>query len=259
MAKPKAEKDTNVEVLTINKGVFTACVLGTTPMILNRMSEKARHQLLYPSQKANAAERASRLKHDPMEEFRASPYVDGDDDGVTYLQQLSACFKKAIMSVAVDLPGSSKAQIGRLTWVEGERVSLYGVPQMLMSIVRSADMNKTPDVRTRAIVPQWACKVTVSYIMPLLKEQAVVNLLAAAGQMNGIGDWRIQKGAGTYGSYELVDETDVRFKAIVKNGGRATQLKAMKAPEFYDDETRELYTWFDTEIGRRGAKKLRAV
>jgi hypothetical protein len=27
-----------------------------------------------------------------------------------------------------------------------------------MTPVRSADMNRTPDVRTRAILPEWACK-----------------------------------------------------------------------------------------------------
>lgn len=250
------KKETEIDVLKVDHGRLDFCVLGTTPLILNRMSEKALHQLLMPSGRKTTAEKASTMKHNPMEEFQASPYTDEDESAPTFIQHLSSAFKGAIKSAALDIPGSSKAQIGRLTWVNGERVAIYGIPKLFMSVTRSADINKTPDVRTRAIVPEWACYVSVSFVKPLLREQGVANLLASAGIMQGVGDWRPGKGSGTYGQFELVDANDKRFNQIVKHGGRGPQMAAMDEPECYDAESRELLSWFDVEARRRGFKAV---
>ena len=80
-----------------------------------------------------------------------------------------------------------------------------------MSITRSADKNRTPDVRTRAILPEWACKLRIAYTKPILREQAIFNLLAAAGLQSGVGDWRQEKGSGSYGAFKLVNADDPDF------------------------------------------------
>lgn len=250
------KKETEIDVLKVDHGRLDFCILGTTPLILNRMSEKVLRELLMPKGKKTASEKASTLKHQPMEEFRASPYTDPDEDAPTLLQHLSSAFKGALKSAALDLPGANKSQIGRLTWVNGERVSIYGVPKIFMSVTRSADINKTPDVRTRAIVPEWACRVSVSFVQPILREQGVANLLASAGITQGVGDWRPGKGSGTYGQFELVSADDVRFQHVLKHGGRAVQVSAMEHPEAYDRETEELLAWFDVESKRRGFKMV---
>jgi hypothetical protein len=248
----KAEKETTIDILKLEEGRLDFCVLGTTPIILNRMSEKARRELLLPRGRKTAADKAASLKHDPLAEFRTSPYTDPSDRGPTLLQFLSTAFKGAMMTAALDMPGVNKSQIQRLVWVNEERIALYGVPKLLMSVTRSADMNKTPDIRTRAIVPEWACRLSVSFRKPILREQGIANLLAAAGVTPGVGDWRVGKGSGIYGQFELVDSDDERFTRIVENGGRAAQVAAMEAAEPYDLETEELLAWFTDEKQRRG-------
>lgn len=250
MAKGK-DNGEGITIVKVDRGLATFCILGTTPIILNRMSEKAMHELLMPKKKT-AADRASSLKHDPMTEFLASPYIDPNEDGPTYIQHLSTAFKCAIKDSALDVPGSSKAQIGRLCWVERERLPIYGIPKMLMSVTRSADMNKTPDVRTRCIVPQWATQITVSYVKPILNETSIVNLVVSAGMCQGIGDWRTGKGSGTFGAFEVVNKTDPRYLSIMKNGGRKAQVKAMDNVEYYDKETEDLFAWFQKEVKARG-------
>jgi hypothetical protein len=128
-----------------------------------------------------------------------------------------------------------------------------------MAMVRSSDMNRTPDVRTRCIVPEWACRITVAFPVPILKEQTVSNLFAAAGMIQGVGDWRPEKGSATFGQFELVSEDDPDFQRIVKSGGREAQIKAMEIAEPYDIETEELLAWFVKEVDRRGFKNVKGV
>lgn len=252
MATKKADGPAEVQILQINHGEASVAVLGTSPFICNRMSAKAMHELLLPRGRLTAADKATRLKHEPIEEFRNSFYRSRDDSSPTLIQHLSTAFKGALMTAALDIPGARKAQIGRLLWVEGDYVDLYGVPQLHMSVTRSADINKTPDVRTRAIIPKWACFVTVRFVKPLLNEQSVVNLFGAAGMICGVGDWRQERGSGNYGSFELVQPDDERLTAIIKNGGRERQQQAVEKPIPYDDETEELLSWYHEDLKRRG-------
>ena len=141
------------DILKVSTGVFDCCILGTSPLILNRMSEKAKHELLLPRGRKTAVEKAMSLKHDPFAEYRASAHTLKNEQESTLLAIPATAFKGAIRTAALDMPGAKKAQIGRLTYIPGEYVGVYGLPRLFMSIVRSADMNRTPDVRTRAIVP----------------------------------------------------------------------------------------------------------
>jgi hypothetical protein len=216
------------------------------------MAEKARREMLMPAPRKNAAEKQSRLKHNPLEEFRASPYMLPDDQEPTLLAVMSSAFKGSMSTAALDLPGTKKAQIGRLVYVEGDYTPLYGMPQLLMSVVRCADINRTPDIRSRVIVPSWACRVIISFVTPLLKLQSVINLMAAGGVTSGIGDWRPEKGKGNYGQFRIADDNDPELLQILETGGRKAQIEAMEKPIAYNTETEDLLEWFTSEYSKRG-------
>lgn len=254
MATKPAQKDEALQIVEISTGTLTVALLGTTPLICNRMSEKAKRELLMPAPKKTAADKASNLKHDPLQEFRASPVTIEDDKAPTLIAMPATAVKGAMRSAALDLPGATKSQIGRLTYITGETIGVFGVPKVFSTIVRSADMNRTPDVRTRAMLPEWAMLVSITFVRPILREQSVANLLAAAGITIGIGDFRPEKGAGNYGQFRIVTPDDADFKRILKAGARKQQVAAMKDPEAYNAETEELLAWFDVEVRRRGFK-----
>jgi hypothetical protein len=250
-----AKKDDSSEVFItkVDQGVADFCIVGTAPLICNRMSQKALHELLMPRGRKTTAEKASTLKHEPLTEFRSSPYTNTADDGPTRIQLLASMFKGAMKTAALDIPGAFKSQIGRLTYVTGDRVNVWGVPQIFCAVTRSADKGRTPDVRTRAILPRWACRITVQFAQPIIKLQSVANLLAAGGITSGIGDWRVEKGSGSYGTYRIADETDPEYLAILQLG-REAQDAALENPVPYDDETDELLSWYGVEAKRRGFK-----
>lgn len=250
----KSASNEEIQIIQINTGTITVAVVGTTPLILNRMSEKAKRELLMPAPKKTAADKASNLKHNPLEEFRASPVRLRDAGAPTLLAVPSTAFKGAMRTAALDLPGAKKSQIGRLTYIPGEFVGVFGVPEIYSTIVRSADMNRTPDVRTRCIVPKWAALLNITFVKPIMREQAIANLLAAAGITVGVGDFRPEKGAGNYGQFEVVGADDERLIELMRTGGRAAQAAAMDDPQAYDEDTEELLSWFDVEVRRRGFK-----
>lgn len=255
--KPKAATGaatSEIQILEINTGRLDVFIKGTSPLILNRMSQKTWFELLAPQGRKSAAIKASSMKHDPLQEFRDSPYILKDPKSATLLGVMSSGFKKAMGTAALRTPGVKKTEIGQLVYVPGEFVEVFGVPKVFMAITRSADMNRTPDVRTRAILPEWACKLTVTFVKPALRETSIANLLAAAGIISGIGDWRQEKGSGSFGSFVLTSPDDADYKRIVSKMGRKAQQAALDEPEAYNDETSEMLAWFDVEMKRRGFK-----
>lgn len=241
---------TIIELPETEIGQIETGILGITPYLHNRMSEKARRTLLYPSPRKNAAERAANLKHDPVTEFRSSPYTLAGDEP-TLLAIMASSLKGAMMTAALDLPGASKAQIGRLVWIEGHYLPLWGDAKLHMAITRSADIGKTPDVRTRAITPEWGTVLTISFVMPLITQRTVMNLLSTGGRSAGVGDWRAERGKGTFGQFKLCSTEDPELQRIQKFD-RARQVAALEAAQPYDAEADELLTWFDAERRDRG-------
>ncbi len=152
MAKAMSNKTNDpafIEIEAVSTAAVTVCLLGQTALLQNRLAEKARHELLLPSPKKNAAEKAMNLKHIPYEEFVASMFRVRDEDELpTRLIIPGGAFRKAIAAAALDIPGSSKSQIGRLVRIVENNVPVYGLPQISCMIVRQAGIQKTPDVRT---------------------------------------------------------------------------------------------------------------
>ena len=255
MATKKKNEKAEIQVVEIQRGRVEFCIKGITPLICNRLSQKAQRELLFPAPKKNATARASTLKHDPIAEFQASPYTAKSKDSPTHIEGLSSWFHNAMADAALDLEGTNKSQIGRLTWVESDRVSIYGIPELLMATTRQANQQRTPDIRSRVIVPKWACRIAVTFTKPLLNPTAVTNLVVCAGLTQGVGDWRTQKGKGNYGAFEIVAANDPEFVSIMKHGGRASQVAAMENPACYDDETADLLSWFQSEVVSRGRQE----
>jgi len=253
----KASNDT-ISIAPIDTGVVNLAIIGNTPLYHHAMAEKARRTLLLGGGKKTSAEKAANVKHDPVEEYRASCYKIADDTAPTLIAMPAPAFKGVMRTAALDLPGTKRTEIGRLCWIQGYSVGIYGVPRLSMSVVRSADMARTPDIRTRAVMTEWACVISVSYVKPKLNQTSVVNLIAAGGITCGIGDWRQEKGSGSHGQFRIVGPNDKDFERILKNGGRAAQQQALAEPECYDAETEDLFAWYEAEIKRTG-RGLKAV
>lgn len=244
----KTERKSSEEITLVQAAPDTVSVwiLGKTPFISNRLAEKARQELLLPRGRLSTAEKASNLKHNPLVEFRSSMHRGKDKLFIP-----SGMVKGAIRTAALDTEGTKKTEVGRLVWVEGQELTIYGIPQLLMSVVRSADMNRTPDIRTRAIFPRWCVQVNVSFVRPKMTSRNVVTLLHNAGLTCGVGDWRPEKGNGSYGQFTLTDDKNPEVISLVENEGWDAQQEAIERPKFYDLDSEDLFDWFSLEASKR--------
>jgi hypothetical protein len=244
--------ETEIHVPELRRGVLRLRVIGQTPMFQNRMAAKAKQQLLVGGRKKTAADKAE-IKHHPIAEFRDS--LEQIKDGPTALGLRVVAMKAAMCTAALETAGITKTSAQRLLFMPGELAALYGTPQLRMDIVRSADINRTPDVRTRAFLPKWGAELEIHHVLPQLPVSSVVTLACNAGVLVGLGDFRQEKGKGAFGSFRVVteDTADAEWDDLVINHGRVRQLQAIDAPEFADDDTAELMSYFYHEEKRRAA------
>lgn len=243
-------------ITELNAETITFTIVGRTPLIINKLSNKAKHELLLPRGRKTTAEKALSLKHDPVQEFLDSVYVDRDPDSPTLLVMPATTIKKAMGLAAMRSDSGAKltkAKFLQLSWAEGVNFSVYGIPKLFMAIARTADV---PDVRTRAIVEEWCAEVTMTFLKPELHAKAMLQLAQNAGLLSGIGDWRPEKGSGTYGQFSVAMADDPRVQYLRANCGRDAQVEAMAAAEEFDEDTAELMAWFDTEVNDRGKRDL---
>jgi hypothetical protein len=250
MAIKKAEAGT-LHIDALKQGRVTLRIVGNTPLYFNAMSVKAKRTLLLGGGKKTAAEKKE-LKHDPEQEFRDSVYRL--PDGPTMLGFPAPGVKGAMATAALETPGVTKTSVQRLIFLPQQKVPVWGVPLLKMDVVRSADMAKTPDVRTRAFLPRWCAEVEISFVMPTLSAHSIVSLLSNAGAIVGIGDFRQEKGRGSYGTFRVIGEgnDDPEWSDLMAEA-RETQEAAMAMPEPADDDTRELMDILHDERLRRAA------
>ena len=250
MATKKAE--TSIHVPVLKQGIAKLRIIGTTPMFQNRMANKATHSLLVGSKKKTLAEKAL-IKHNPPDEYRNS--AEKVRDGPTALGLRVVAVKAAMCTAALETAGITKTSSQRLLFMPGDLTPLYGIPQLRMDIVRSADINKTPDVRTRCFIPKWGAEIEIKYITPQLSIASVVALLCNAGVLVGVGDFRQEKGKGSFGSFRVLGEgqEDHEWDDLVTNHGRMAQLAALENPEFANADTVELMEFYESEVKRRAA------
>jgi hypothetical protein len=257
-APPKKDGGSVINITYPRQDSIVVHLRGTTPLYHHAVAWDAQKELLLPSRRKNEAERAASVKHDPIREYRESAYKTIGGNHPTRLLMRADALKRALQTAALDTAGVYKTEIGRLVYVVPEHgiyLPVWGVPRLGMAVVRMSDQKRTPDIRTRAICIEWAARATIRYAVERFTPTAIVNLCARAGIFSGWGDYRQEKGTGSAGLWEVVNQDDPQWNAIVKTQGLAAQDRALATPEFFDHDSEALFTWYQEEIVRRGRQQ----
>lgn len=213
MAKQKneAEQTTHkVEIVPIKVGTFEVHIVGTTPLIMHKFSDKARQSIEDKQAKKHKGAREAR---DPKAECVAACYVMPDSPASAGEPKCqygvpSTWFKKAIVrTFEVGLADGLKGtQAKQTVFVEADMAGLIRLKctpyVMREDAVRLP--NKSLDLRYRPEFSEWSCKFRIRYNASVVSPEQIINVLSIAGFGGGVGDMRPEKCAsGSSGLFEV--------------------------------------------------------
>lgn len=229
--KPAKEKADNKKIiikpLKIVKANFK--IVGDSPLITHAWSEKAIKEIEDSQQGANTRDKRTKPKRDTYGEFMDSLYwLTPQPSERTKEAFLQACqngakfgfptsaVKEAIIMGAYRSGQISNTSTMRVTFQINAREGIllgtpdeFGIidyeepPVFRMDPVKIGGMNKTTDLRYRAMFNKWAMRLRVTMcdtgIFDLDTFFTAVNY---GGFMGGIGEWRIDK-KGNFGHFHF--------------------------------------------------------
>lgn len=175
-------------------------LVGTTPLISHKFSEKAQDKILQKQMKT-AQKTTGKEAKNPEQDFKDSLYVL--EDG-RYGFPLSG-FKNAAVDACSFMDGMKKTNTrGAFHLIDefgGGLAVLEGTPRMRKDTVRVG--MGTADIRYRGEFPKWKVNLLIKYNANAISPAQIVQLFNAAGFGIGVGDWRPQRD-GSCGMFEVV-------------------------------------------------------
>ena len=179
-------------------------ILGTSPLITHKFSEKAKRQMLDAMQ----GRKSPKEPKDPEREYRDAAYrLDNEGYGIPCI-----AFKSATVSAArffgksVTMVGLRQTLFiaGEFSKIEGMMLArIEGVPEMREDVVRVG--NGGTDLRYRPCWQEWSTTLDITFVKSMLTRDSVLSLVEAGGLGVGVGEWRPER-RGEYGTY-CIDPT----------------------------------------------------
>lgn len=178
-------------------------ILGTSPLLVHRFSEKARRQM---EEKQQGAATKAKEKRDPQADYFASMYVISgdprkDDEGVASdqckavhgmpaggIKNAMVRAGKACGAVMTDLRGAffikgdGVCDGTSMVRVHFDKCERFDAPVTLQGSTR--------DMRYRASYEGWRCELEITFNSSTVGIAQLVNLLRVAGFGVGLCEWR---------------------------------------------------------------------
>jgi hypothetical protein len=189
----KAKEVEVVSLPALQLKTIEITLVGDSPLISHRWSEKAKKQMLDKQMKK--AKQGKQAK-DPQQDYEDSLYKH-PDGGYGFP---TIAFKAAAVTAAVDAD-MYKTQARSSFHVDGELVKLDGKPAPREDMVKLS--GGVADLRYRAEFKKWSTTFTIKYNSSVISAEQIVNLFNIAGFGVGIGEWRPQKN-GSFGRFHVL-------------------------------------------------------
>lgn len=205
-------KDATVTIPAINIQYATIRVVGDSPLIVHKWSEKAKKEILDKQMKK--AKTKGHDAKDPVRDFIESLYwINGEPENKTeegFAHAIESGARFGFPSVAFKASAVSagyrsgvtkdKVSMNAAFHIDGELVEIKGIPEMREDMVRIG--MGTADIRYRGMFSKWSAIFQVKYNASAISLEQLVNLINLGGFACGLGEWRPEKG-GQFGMFHV--------------------------------------------------------
>ena len=199
--------DGQIVISRIGTETIRVPLIGMSPLITHKFSEKAKRQMLDAMQ---GIKRPKENKN-PEAEYEAAKYLL--DDGGLGIPAIA--FKSATVSAARFF-GKSVTMVGlrQTVFVGGEfskkegmmLARIEGDPEMREDVVRVG--NGGTDLRYRPCWQEWQTSLDITYVKSMLTRDSVLSLVEAGGLGVGVGEWRPER-RGEYGCFRINEDKPI--------------------------------------------------
>lgn len=200
-------------------------IVGLTPIIFHKFSEKAKKQMRDKQAKKATQGRETR---EPEKEYLSSFYYTADG----YIAFKAGAIKQAIVGAARSIDGVTMAELRgtlsvigdlddlipvlvddtrvkptKIKFTDGEgREDIFGIDTKNPNIVMREDTVTvgmgSADLRYRGQVSNWEMAFVVRFLENKISPEQVLNLIQYAGFSCGLAEWRPERN-GNYGTFEV--------------------------------------------------------
>lgn len=201
-----AATETSVVLPPLRIETIRVILIGDTPLIVHRWSEKAKKQMLDKQMKKASAGKEAK---NPEQDFKDSLYVLPDGGfGFPIIG-----FKAAAVTACTSIGGITKVAARQAFHVEGEFARIEGGdPTMREDMVRVG--MGTADIRYRGEFKNWHTTITVKHNRNVFSAEQVLNLFQTAGFAVGVGEWRPEKD-GQYGRFHVASSEEMKALGLI--------------------------------------------
>jgi len=183
-----------IELPKLNLVTIKLKLVGDSPLISHRWSEKAKKEILDKQMKKAKQKKEAKS---PERDFKSSLYPMPDGKGYGFP---AIAFKSAAVNACSHIDGVTKVEARGAFHISGELVKINGKPEPREDMVRVG--MGAADIRYRGEFKDWSCEMMIRYNSNVISSEQIANLFNTAGFAIGIGEWRPQKN-GMFGMFHV--------------------------------------------------------
>jgi hypothetical protein len=200
-----AKNEQTVSIPKIDIRHFTIRLVGDSPLIVHKWSDKAKKEMLDKQMKKAKTGREAK---DPWQDYVNSLYWLTEQPANPLQMEIDFAkfgfpaigFKASAVSAGYR-SGITKDKVSSYGafHIVGDMVEIQGKPEIREDMVR---IQQTTDIRYRAEFKQWSAEITIRYNANVMSMEQIINLFNLGGFAVGVGEWRPEKG-GSFGMYHV--------------------------------------------------------
>jgi hypothetical protein len=223
--KKEGNKIDLIEIPEIRREIFTLTIIGDTPLLCNRFSDRQKEKILDKQTKKAKTREAKNPAIDFIESMywiTEKPQINYDEEAQKveeiFLEALKKGAKFGFPSTGIKKAAATAGFRAGLTKDIVTALGFFHIKETLIEIkncipIMDESVTRIPatggaDIRYRGKFENWKMTFEIVCSKDVFPKEKVINLINYAGFSVGIGDWRPEK-RGSHGTFHIAGNDEI--------------------------------------------------